>query len=221
MRNCYKPTILYVQSGTVNDLGTYLHIPTKYTETFLLLKTEPILMDVCKVNDKYFSYVLACGKFTNVSYGSNLSRWKKLFGRLYYYLKGVNDLFSQTNIKLSFNAQSEKKVSLILLLNIWRVGNFNIRKKNNKLNDGYINVVFFKNTIFFGIFSIFLFLLFGIELKGLVERKKANSFKIETRKEVLFNSDGEECYKTNLIEVSVVKEALKIYVPQKAKDMYF
>ena len=221
MRNLYRPKVLYIPVGTVNDLGKYLYIPTKYTDAFSLLNNEPTSMDVCKVNEKYFSYVLGCGKFTNVSYGSNLSKWKKIFGRLYYYLRGLNDLFSRKSITMSINEENAKKVSLILLLNIWRVGNFKIRKKNNKLNDGYINMVFFTNTIFFGIFSIFVFLVFGIALKGLTEIKKVSSFTIKIKDSVLFNSDGEECYRTNYIKVEVVKEALLIYVPQKAKEKFF
>ena len=221
MKNEYKPKVLYVPAGTVNDLGKYLFIPKKYSSAFLMLKTEPILMDVCRVNEKYFSYVLACGKFTNVSYGSNLSKWKKIFGRLYYYLKGIDDLFSRKQIQMTFNNEDEKKVSLILMLNIWRVGNFKIRKKNNKLNDGFINMVFFKNTIFFGIFAIFMFLIFGIKLKGFTEVKSVKSFTVKTKEEVLFNSDGEECYNTNFVKVDVIKEALAIYVPQKAKEKYF
>ena len=178
-------------------------------------------MDICRVNDKYFSYVLACGKFTNVSYGSNLSKWKKIFGKFYYYLKGINDLFSRKTIRMSINNEDERKVSLILFLNIWRVGNFKIRRKNNKLNDGCINMVFFKNTIFFGLLSIFLFLVFGIKIKGLVSIKKANSFFIKTKENEQFNSDGEECYFTNQIKIEVIKEALSIYVSQKGKQKYF
>ena len=221
MFNSFKPKILYVPVGTVNDLGKYLQIPNNYRDAFRLLNTNPILMDVCKVNDKYFSYVLACGKFTNVSYGSNLNKWKKIFGKFYYYLKGIYDLFSRNMIQISLDNGDVKKVSLILFLNIWRVGNFKIRKKNNKLNDGFINMVFFKNTIFFGIFSIFMFLIFGIKIKGFTEVKKVSSFTIKTKEEILFNSDGEECYNTNFVKVDVIKEALAIYVPQKANEKYF
>ena len=221
MLNSYKPKILYIPVGTVNDLGKYLFIPNDFTDALKLLNTEPLLMDVCKVNDKYFSYVLACGKFTNVSYGSNLSKWKKFFGRFYYYLRGLEDLFSRKTIQIFLGNDDEKQISLMLCLNIWRVGNFKIRKKNNKLNDGSINVVFFKNTIFFNLFSIFLFLVFGVSVKGLVDIRKVNSIRIRTKEKVQFNSDGEECCLTDQIEIEVIKEALSIYVSQKGKDKYF
>lgn len=221
MVNSYKPKILYVPTGTVNDLGKYLFISKDFVNAFQMLNTEPVLMDICKVNDKYFSYVLACGKFTNVSYGSNLSKWKKILGRFYYYLKGIKDLFSRKTINLCLNNDNERKISLILFLNIWRVGNFKIKRKNNKLNDGSINMVFFKNTIFFGLLSIFLFLLFGIRVKGLVDIKKGDSFLIKTKENEQYNSDGEECYFTNQIEIKVIKESLSIYVSQKGKEKYF
>ena len=221
MPNHYKPKVLYVPTGTVNDLGNYLYISNNFHDTFQLLNTKPVLMDVCKVNDRYFIYALACGKFTNISYGNNLNKYKKIFGRFYYYLRGLKELFSKSEIYMTFNNEEEKKVSLILILNIWRVGNFRINRKNNKLNDGYINMVFFKNTIFFGTFLIFMFLIFGFKVKGLVEIHNANSFSIKTKYPVLFNSDGEECYYTNLIKVEVIKEVLEIYVSPKGKDKYF
>ncbi len=221
MSNDYRPKLLYVPTGTVNDLGKYLFISKNYIKAFEMLNSNPIQMDVCKVNEKYFSYVLACGKFTNVSYGSNLSKWKKIFGKFYYYLRGVDDLFSKKTIHMSLNNETERKVSLILLLNIWRVGNFKIRRNDNKLNDGCINMVFFNNTIFFGILSIFMFLVFGVEIKGLSEVKKVTSFSLKTREKMQFNSDGEESYNTNEIKVEVIKEALSIYVPQKGKDKHF
>ena len=151
----------------------------------------------------------------------DLNKWKKIFGKFYYYLKGIYDLFSRNMIQISLDNGDVKKVSLILFLNIWRVGNFKIRKKNNKLNDGCINMVFFKNTIFFDVISIFLFLIFGISLKGMVEFKKSHSFLIKMKEPVQFNFDGEECYLTDQIKVEVIKEALLIYVPQKGKNKHF
>ena len=94
MRVFVKPKILYVPSGTVNDLGNYLSLSKDYKKAFKLLKECPTAIDICKVNETYFSYVLACGKFTNVSYGNNMNKFKKLLGRFYYYLRGVKDFFS-------------------------------------------------------------------------------------------------------------------------------
>lgn len=217
-----KPKILYVPTGTVNDLGKYLSLPKQYTKSFEFLNDSPIAIDICKVNEKYFSYVLACGKFTNVSYGNNSNKFKKIFGRFYYYFKGVKDLFKNTSINLSINNEKSKKYSLILFLNIWRVGNFKIRcRRRNKLNDGSINVVLFKNTIFFGLISIFLFLIFGIVIKGQVLILNGNQFNIEIDEKKQFNTDGEESYNTKCINVSVIKEALKIYIPKKSTDKFF
>ena len=92
-------------------------------------------------------------------------------------------------------------------------GNFKIRcKKENKLNDGYVNVVLFKNTIFFGLFSLFMFLCFGVVIKGMVEVYKLSIFTISTLEKHQYNTDGEESYKTNNIKVEVVKAGLNLYV---------
>ena len=157
MRVFVKPKILYVPSGTVNDLGKYLFLSKNFKKSFKLLNGSPTYIDICKVNDSYFSYVLACGKFTNVSYGNNMNKYKKILGRFYYYIKGIKDLFSNKVINLSFNNEKNRKYCLLLILNIWRVGNFKIRtKRKNKLNDGCVNVVLFRNNTFFKILPIFL-----------------------------------------------------------------
>ena len=217
-----KPNVLYVPTGTVNDLGKYLSLSKRYKEAFKMLEGQTVAIDICKVNDCYFSYVLACGKFTNVSYGSNLSKYKRIFGRLYYYLRGVKDFFKKSRIYLSLDNNKHKKYFLVLILNIWRVGNFRIRcKKENKLNDGYVNVVLFRNTIFFGLFSLFMFLCFGVVIKGMVEVYKLSSFTISTLDKHLYNTDGEESYKTNNIKVEVVKAGLNLYVGKKGVSKYF
>ena len=222
MRCFVKPKILYVPTGTVNDLGKYLSLPRKYEEAFKLLKGQTTSIDICKVNDNYFSYVLACGKFTNVSYGNNSSKFKKLFGRLYYYLRGVKDFFDNTKIDLCLNDNVSKKYFLILILNIWRVGNFKIRtKRENKLNDGYINVVLFKDNTFFKIFSMIIFLCFGIVMKKYVQVYKLDKFNIKTTENHQYNTDGEESYNTNEINVSVIKGALDLYISSKGVKKYF
>ena len=127
LMKCYKkPKILYVPTGTVNDLGKYLFLPKNYKEAFKLLNGQTVAIDICKVNESYFSYVLACGKFTNVSYGNNQSKYKRMFGRLYYYLRGVKDFFKKDVIHLSLDENKHNKYFLVLILNIWRVGNFKI-----------------------------------------------------------------------------------------------
>ena len=222
MRVFVKPKILYVPSGTVNDLGKYLSLPKNFKKSFELLNTVPTKIDICKVNESYFSYVLACGKFTSVSYGNNMNKYKKIFGRFYYYLRGLKDLFSNKVINLSLNGEDKRQYLLILILNIWRVGNFKIRtKRENKLNDGCVNVVLFRNNTFFKILPIFLFLCFGIVMKGYVDIYKLEKFNIKTAEKEQFNTDGEESYNTKEIDVEVIKEALNLYVGKKGVTKHF
>lgn len=222
MRVLVKPKILYVPSGTVNDLGKYLSLPKNYKKAFRLLKGQTQTIDICKVNESYFSYVLACGKFTNVSYGNNSNKYKKMFGRLYYYFRGIKDFFSRKYLNLSFNNEENKKYILVLILNIWRVGNFKIRTKRiNKLNDGCVNVVLFRNNAFFNVLAVFLFLCFGITLKGYVEIHKLENFNIKTLENHQFNTDGEESYNTNEINVSVIRNGIDLYISKNGISKYF
>ena len=213
--------LLYIPSGTVNDFGNYLKIPSDYKEAFALLKNDAVGIDICQVNEMYFSYVLACGKFTNVSYGGNYKNNKKALGKFYYYFRALKELFKFSKIKFIINNSIEKRYALMLGLNIYRVAGFNIRNKKNKLNDGNINVVFFKSTIFFSTLAIGLFLVFGIVLKGMVEVYTSNKFEISSNLKQQFNTDGEESYFTDYVNIKVIKEALRIYLPPESIKKYF
>ena len=82
-------------------------------------------------------------------------------------------------------------------------------------------MVLFRNTPFFDIFGLIMFLLFGVKLKGVVEVISGDKFDITSSELEQFNTDGESSYKTNSISVRVIKESLEIYVGRYAKNKYF
>ena len=79
--------------GTSNDFATYLKLPEDFGEYFRLLQNQENIrfLDVGKINDIYFINVCACGFLTSVPYETP-SDLKNMFGKLAYYLKGVQKL---------------------------------------------------------------------------------------------------------------------------------
>ena len=110
---------------------------------------------------------------------------------------------------------------MFLGLNVNRIAGFNLgNKKGNKLNDGMIDVVFFKDTTFLNTLAIGLFLLFGIRLKGVVRKERVSSLNIECDQRQQFNTDGEESYFTDKVNVVVLREVLEIYLPKASTKKY-
>lgn len=219
MKSYCKPKILYIPCGTINDFGNYLSLNTNYKKSFSLLKNKPVLMDICKVNNSYFSYVLACGMFTRVSYEKNNRKLKSKFGKFYYYFKAIKYLFSNNKLNVKINDYN-KKCSLLLFLNISRVGGFNLKIKN-KLNDGKITAVLFKYTPFFNYIALFFFLVFKIRIKGIVEILEYENISLKLNSNQQFNTDGEESFFINELRVDVLKEGLEIYISKKINKKCF
>lgn len=218
MNKIHRPKLLYVPTGTVNDFGHYLKIPKDFKETFKLLLNEVSFIDICRVNEMYFLYVMACGKFSGISYGANINNSKKSLGIIYYYLRAFKEFLKHKSKGFIINSE---KCSLFLGLNVWRIAGFNLgNKRGNKLNDGMIDVVFFKDTTFLNTIAIGLFLLFGIRLKGVVREERVSSLNIECDQRQQFNTDGEESYFTDKLNVVVLKEALEIYLPKASMKKY-
>ena len=205
MKNIVKPKILYIPCGTINDLGKYLGLSSNYKKTFEVLKQDIVKMDIGKVNESYFSYVLGCGKFTSSSFGDKTGN---KIGRFYYYFKALKSLFKKEYI--------EDDLILFLILNIWRVGGFQFKRKH-KLNDGTMDVVLFSNSTFF----ILIFLFLRIIVKRYVKVERIEKITLKFKEKIKFNADGEESYFTDTLKINVIKEAICIYVDKKVKQKYF
>ena len=218
MNKTHRPKLLYVPTGTVNDFGHYLKIPSNFKETFKLLLNEVSFIDICRVNEMYFLYVMACGKFSGISYGANINNSKKSLGIIYYYLRAFKEFLKHKSKSFIIN---DLKCSLFLGMNVWRIAGFNLgNKKGNKLNDGMIDVVFFKDTTFLNTIAIGFFLLFGIRLKRVVRKERVSSLNIKCDSKKQFNTDGEESYFTDKVNMVVLREALEIYLPQESMKKY-
>lgn len=80
----------YLPSGTVNDFANSHRIPSDILQAADLIEdNEPVLVDVGRFNDEYFSYIAACGVSTHVSYTTSQLD-KKRFGPLAYIVNGLN-----------------------------------------------------------------------------------------------------------------------------------
>lgn len=214
MNLIYKPKLLYIPSGTVNDVSKALNlnkIDLKKCSNFKKI-------DICKINNEYFVYAVGCGKFSSASYDTHFYFLKRMFRKFYYYFKAFCDSFKVYDLNMTINYEGmvvSKKCFLFLGLNLDHVAGFKVSGRS-KYNDGKIKLYFFK-----GKFSIFkLLCFFFLPVKYFVDVIEGSEFKITFDQKMIFNLDGEKGMENREIKITVIKEAITIYVGIKANTKF-
>lgn len=219
-----KPYIGYIPTGTANDVGKMLGLSTNVKKTIkILLKQETVkAMDIAKINDHYFTYACATGKFARASYDIDQKN-KKRFRKLAYVTRGLKDVFQKYNIPVKVthdNGTFEGNYSLILLLSGFRVAGVRLSFIKKVLDDGLLSARFFEKKT--GLMTrIAWFFLTG----GFYDVRKnrtivSNTFKIETSDDVEWNTDGEKSLKGTVF-IKVIPQAIRFVVNPKVAKKYF
>jgi diacylglycerol kinase (ATP) len=223
-----RPKIAYIPTGTVNDVAHMLGISMNVKKAVkLILETGEVKkMDVSKINDTYFTYAAATGRFTKASYDVK-RKDKKRFGVLAYVVRGITDLLFDYKMPMKITYEGgvlEKTFTLLLFLNGPRVGGRNLYlMKKSKLNDGKIEARIFEHRRFWMLIKILTFFAIG----GLVmrggHRLTSSFYEIEAehdQADIDWNTDGEKTEK-NSVRIDVIKEAIEIYVSKRAAKYIF
>lgn len=220
-----KPKIGYIPTGTVNDVAHLLGIPRNVKKAVKLILGDGVSrkMDISKLNDTYFTYAAATGKFAKASYDIKRSD-KKRFGALAYVVRGIRDMFYDYKIPLRIEYDHgiiERTFTLLLFLNGPRVGGVNlflIRK--SKLNDGILEARLFERRGLLTLFKVLsFFALGGLVTKG-GHRLKSSRYSIKADPKVEWNTDGEQ-KEHGSVDIVVIKEAIEIYVSKRASKNFF
>ena len=203
----YKGDFSVIPSGTCNDFSTLLKFSKnikKQIETILKGVSTPL--DICTINDSYFTYGLAIGKYTDVSYKAN-RKTKRVFGRLAYFIEGLKEFTKYT--KLDLDIEIDDKIFsgsyyTVLVLNSNKVAGFKIRNNSVLLDDGLIDVV-----------------LIGAKHNKKIKAYKACEIKITSKKALKINADGELAAVSNEALIKVLNKKINIVVSEKVKSKYF
>ena len=87
-----KIPIGYIPAGSTNDFARTLGIPkTPMEAVHWITDGEPVQCDIGSFNDKYFTYIVAFGAFTNVTYETS-QQVKNILGHASYLLNGMTQL---------------------------------------------------------------------------------------------------------------------------------
>lgn len=215
-----KPTLAFIPAGTCNDAASTFGIRKNLKKTMeMVLNNKPAKIDAFKINNDYFTYGLAAGCLTEISYDAP-SKEKKKMGKIAYYFQGLKAYKDTKTINISLQAGDRKiegNFSLFLALSTRYLAGFKIhRDKRIYLDDGKLRITLIKKTSkTMNIIDFGMFLLFGEGYKHNIIHLDASDFKITSLAPTAYNTDGERYGKYNEINVSVIPQAIDVILSSK------
>jgi diacylglycerol kinase (ATP) len=217
-----RPTIGYIPAGTCCDIGMTLGLTKNVDRAVsIILKDEPVKMDVVKANDRYFCYVSGNGAFIDISYVTD-SKLKKKIGYFAYLVKALEELFTIPKMKMTVTHDEgviKGAFSLALIINSKRVAGVNMIYKPS-LDDGKVDVVLYRHIFPINGLLYLLSFLLPFWSSPLVTRFKTKAMRIETTSKSRWNIDGESGGIGNQ-NFKVCQHAIAIIVPKKIQRKYF
>ncbi len=184
--------------GTANDFANALGIPYDIVEGLTnIINSKPKLIDIGKINDKYFINVASAGMFTDVSQKIN-PELKNYIGKVSYYMIGIEEALhmKRFNIKVvSEEVEYNGDMYLMLVFNGKTAGNLNLAYKA-LLDDGYLDVIIFKGMPIPKSIPVLINVLRGEHLDNLSDDEilyfKTKELTIECSDELITDIDGEK-----------------------------
>ena len=184
--------------GTANDFAHSLGLSFDIKQALEnIINSKPKAFDIGKINDKYFINVASSGMFTDVSQKINPD-FKNYMGKVAYYITGIEQALHLRafNIKVkSEEVEYKGNMYLMLVFNGKTAGNLNLAYKA-ELDDGYLDVIIFKDMPIPKSIPIFINVLRGEHLEKLNEDDilyfKTKEIHIECMDELVTDIDGEK-----------------------------
>ena len=205
--------ICFIPTGTCNDYSRNFGY-TSFKKSIKIIKENHIVKKtIYKINDSYFTYGLASGGISMISYDVE-EKDKRVQGRLAYYfriLKYILKTPSNSYYEIRYDDKIiEDHFYLVLAVDNKYLGGFKLTKE---FRNKFSLILFKKRNRFKGCISFTSFILFG-RLPKKDKRIFTDHFYIKTPADI--NTDG-ELFEYNEVEVNVLKDKLNIITELKTK----
>lgn len=203
--------------GTSNDFASFFKFKRNNKKFINQLKYyDKKTIDTYKINDTYFIYAAAIGKFSLASY--NVKRKTiKLIGFLGYVLAALKDLFKVHKRKYELITEDEKYegiANLIVFAGINRIASVKFSKKLGiKPNDGLINAFIFKRKSIFSWLNIIWFYLFSGRVKIGIESVVFKTATLKLKPNSKWNVDGEGASFNNPFKITTIPNSIIVNIP--------
>lgn len=143
--NEYRPKLMIIPGGTVNCLARVLEIPMGPMPTSAVMAIDlerTIKVDIGKVGDKYFTYMLSIGPVSEAIHESTTES-KLKFGPMAYFIESTRKLRedSMKNVRvITDEGEFEGMVDHVIVSLTNKFGKFEFSKEKLDIDDGYANV---------------------------------------------------------------------------------
>ena len=212
MQETYRTdkTIYYFPCGTLNDKGK----AEKYNHT----TDNPHPITIGKVDDKVFTYVLACGAFTDIGYNAK-EKDKQRFGVLAYVMKVLKSYdVHRVKCKVTIDDNNTEKdyvgeFNLVMFIKSPRCFGFKFNRAFDE-NDSGGHLLLIRSPrhkgilgkieMFFPFFKVF-FLGLKDEKEGAIIFKHIDKASLYLNCPVDFCMDGEKCTLSGAKDLSFLK----------------
>lgn len=139
-----RPKVGYIPSGTTNDFATSLKIYKDMNKAAETISTGKVFKcDIGSINERFFTYVVGFGAFTEVSYETSQAA-KNTLGRLAYILEGARRLTSLKSYHITIEYDGniiEDDFIYGMISNSESVGGFKLMgKREVSLDDGRFEI---------------------------------------------------------------------------------
>ena len=152
LMKCYQlPAIGYIPMGSTNDVASSLTIPkTPAGAVQSIIEGTPEPYDMGYYDDKYFTYIIAFGAFSNIPY-TTPQKLKNLYGHAAYILEAVTNLPTikpvQTKVEYDDGVIEGKFVFGAVANSTSIAGFVKLAPEDVSLNDGIFEVLLIREPM--------------------------------------------------------------------------
>lgn len=213
-----------IPAGTSNDFARHLGMPMDLSEAIMSISEMDIIrVDVGVVNRLFFINVCSGGLLTNIAHDVDL-KLKNTFGRMAYYVKGVQELprFRSIQLKITTTEVSiEDDFFLFLVLNGSGAGGFTKVGGPASIIDGKLDFVGIKPMHLNHLLLVFSKILLGEHINDKrVIYFQTNTMTIERLDDNKNISDTDvdgEKGPDYPLNISIIPQGLQVLVPHKIR----
>ncbi|WP_083479714.1 YegS/Rv2252/BmrU family lipid kinase [Oxobacter pfennigii] len=202
--------------GTANDLAEYFGIGRDYKRCCsIIAENNTRMIDLGKINDRYFINVAAGGLLTDVSQKTDATL-KNTLGKLAYYFKGLEQIPSFSPITaefISYDRVIKDKIYLFTAFNGCSAGGFHLLAKDARIDDGMLDIIAVKACPIVELVTLFIKLLRGEHLNDSnIIYFKTDKITINCECDIETDIDG-EAGPLFPVEISVIPRAVAVFAP--------